>query len=149
MHGALTVLDPTTVPLLPRRRPANDDNLIPLINIVFLLLIFFMVSSQIDAFRPAEVALPLLEAPEKADVEALSIVVDAAGAIFVDEREVDVTQLGAWLDALDVSHPDSRVAVQADKHLSAASLSPVLSVLREHQLASITLYVQRPGAESQ
>jgi biopolymer transport protein ExbD len=127
---------------------ANDDNLIPLINIVFLLLIFFMVSSQIDAFRPAAVALPLLEAPDKADVETLSIVVDAAGAIFVDEREVDVTQLGTWLDALDLSHPDTRVALQADKHLPASALSPVLSVLREHQLASITLYVQRPGAES-
>lgn len=147
MPGVLPVPDTTAISLAPPRRAANDDNLIPLINIVFLLLIFFMVASQVDAFRPAEVTLPQIEAAGTADAQTLSIVVDAAGAMFVEERKVDLAQLRAWLAALDLSRPDTRIAVQADRQLRAAALSPVLGVLREHQLASITLYVQRPRAE--
>jgi len=147
MRGVPTVFDAATDTLAPPRKNADDSNLIPLINIVFLLLIFFMVASHIDAFRPAEVALPQLEAEKTAEAQALSIVIDAGGAIFIDERQVDVEHLGLWLADLDLSHPDTRVAVQADKYLSAAALTPVLAVLREHRLANITLYVQRPGPE--
>ncbi|CAA0111390.1 Uncharacterised protein [Halioglobus japonicus] len=121
--------------------------MIPLINIVFLLLIFFMVASQIDAFRPADVALPEMKASEKATVEKLTIVVMASGDIFIDDNPVDQQQLGAWIEGLDTTVPATIITLQADKQVTAAALSPVLAVLREHQISDITLYVQRKVTE--
>ncbi len=47
--------------LLPlrRTRSTSDSRLIPMINVVFLLLIFFMIAGQISALNPGAVQLPL------------------------------------------------------------------------------------------
>ncbi len=121
--------------------------MIPLINIVFLLLIFFMVASHIDAFRPADVVLPEMDATEKATVQDLSIVLASSGDIFIDEQRIDLQQLNAWIEALDPSLSDTKITLQADKQVTAAALSPVLAVLRDHQISDITLYVQRKVLE--
>ena len=130
-----------------RLRRTSDDNMIPLINIVFLLLIFFMVASQIAAFRPANVVLPEIAATDQAAVPDVSIVVAASGDIFLDERAVDLAQLGTWIEAQGTAFYDTKISLQADRHVTAAALSPVLSVLREHRISDITLYVQRKVAE--
>ncbi len=57
--------------LTPRRRPASDDNLIPLINIVFLLLIFFMVAGQMQRPMAADIRLPDIDSqqPAQGDIQ--------------------------------------------------------------------------------
>lgn len=131
-----------------QRRRDSDDNMIPLINIVFLLLIFFMVASQIDAFRPADVTLPEMDAIERATLQEITIVIATSGDIFIDAEQVDLQQLDTWVEALDTTHTTTKVSVQADKQVTAAALSPVLTVLREHQISDITLYVQRKVLEN-
>ena len=147
MPGAMTVFDSNTLNASLRRKHSSDDNMIPLINIVFLLLIFFMVASHIDAFRPADVVLPEMDASEKATVEELSIVLVSSGEIFIDEQSIDLHQLNAWVEALGPSLTDTKITLQADKQVTAAALSPVLVVLRDHQISNITLYVQRKVLE--
>lgn len=41
-----------------RRRPGKNENFVPMINIIFLLLIFFMISAQIKPKQPLELVLP-------------------------------------------------------------------------------------------
>jgi biopolymer transport protein ExbD len=141
------VLDSNLLASPLRRRGTSDDNMIPLINIVFLLLIFFMVASQIDAFRPADVALPEMDEREKATVTDLTIVVAASGDIFIDEQGVSLQQLGQWIEAQHDALAETKMTLQADKQVTSAALSPVLAILREQGISDVTLHVQRKVTE--
>ncbi|NKC13512.1 MAG: biopolymer transporter ExbD [Gammaproteobacteria bacterium] len=84
--------------LRPRRPEPPDINLTPLIDVVFLLLIFFMVSTTFD--REAELAIQLPESsaapPDAEQRRRIEIAIDANGRYFVDGN----TLLNARLDTL-------------------------------------------------
>ena len=46
----------------PRRAPNRSENIIPMINVVFLLLMFFMLSAQVAPPDPFDVEVPVSEA---------------------------------------------------------------------------------------
>ncbi|HEC16080.1 MAG TPA: biopolymer transporter ExbD [Sedimenticola sp.] len=75
--------------LRPNRRPPVEVNLTPLIDVVFLLLIFFMVSTTFEKEAQIKVQLPEAAVPAAAEEpEVLDITVDAQGRFFVNQREV-------------------------------------------------------------
>ena len=78
----------------PRRRRSPDVNITPLIDVVFLLLIFFMVSTTFDRYAELGVELPQAgaEAVEERP-EHIEITIDRAGRFHVDQREVVSTSL--------------------------------------------------------
>jgi len=79
------------------RQSQSDDpevNLTPLIDVVFILLIFFMVSTTFQ--RESEIKIELPEAsgdPVEDRKELLEIVIDAEGHYFIDEQQVVNTEL--------------------------------------------------------
>ena len=69
--------------LRPQRSDDTDVNITPLIDVVFLLLIFFMVSTTFD--RESEINITLPEASEEqvqVSPEAIRVAIDASGAHF-------------------------------------------------------------------
>jgi biopolymer transport protein ExbD len=75
--------------LRPERREDPEVNLTPLIDVVFLLLIFFMVSTTFD--REARLKIELPEATSEvteAPAEVLEIAINAAGDYFIDEQKL-------------------------------------------------------------
>ena len=99
-----------------------DINLTSLIDVVFLLLIFFMVSTTFDRH-----SLLRLDLPEAATAEAeavpnvIEILITEAGQVFVAEEllvEVSRTALQAALAAQLAERPDAPVVVRADAEAS-------------------------------
>ena len=82
------------------RRPEETVDLTPLIDVVFLLLIFFMVSTTFISEPPAGLQLDL-PSSEAQDIvqgdEYLVVHLDADRRVFVDERELSSTELSARL----------------------------------------------------
>lgn len=125
----------------------SDDNLIPLINVVFLMLVFFMVAGQIlpsDAFK---VEPPFSRVEKQAPREAILVLVDGSGRIALEGRELKLERLSAGLDTLlNGSHatvgsaPQRPVALKVDAALPARELNGVLDALRAAGAASVTLY---------
>jgi biopolymer transport protein ExbD len=72
-----------------RRRRSLDVNITPLIDVVFLLLIFFMVSTTFDRYSEIRIELPQadLEKVER-QPELIDITIDREGRFYVDQREV-------------------------------------------------------------
>src|SRR5210317_664561 len=90
-------------------QPGSDDepevNLTPLIDVVFLLLIFFMVSTTFEHQSRIQIELPEATAEaSKPDDESLEILIDAQGRYFLGEQQVVNTELktlkGAIREAL-------------------------------------------------
>lgn len=87
--------------LKPDRRDELDLNLTPLIDVVFLLLIFFMVSTTFDKQSRLKIELP--EASSQAvELEADTVVIgiDAKGRFFINDRQLVNTQFNTLKMAL-------------------------------------------------
>ncbi len=75
--------------LRPRRRPRVDVNLTPLIDVVFLLLIFFMVSTTFNRYSDIRVELPQGGGEsEERQPQAVEIEIDAQGNYYVNRKEL-------------------------------------------------------------
>ena len=72
-----------------RTSPEPELNITPLIDVVFLLLIFFMVSTTFDKRSEVKIELPKAsaDAPQQ-EPQALVVAIDAKGRFFVNDREV-------------------------------------------------------------
>jgi biopolymer transport protein ExbD len=89
------------VKLARRHQEAPDITLTPLIDVVFLLLIFFMVSTSFS--RHAEIELELPEAStEKTEErpEVIEVAIDVKGRYYVDGRQLVNTQMGTLKQAM-------------------------------------------------
>ena len=86
--------------LRPQRPEPPDINLAPLIDVVFLLLIFFMVTTTFKDEVGIKVQLPQASGEAAAESRALTLVIDASGAFYVNDRQVADTQPDTLRQAL-------------------------------------------------
>jgi biopolymer transport protein ExbD len=88
--------------LRPHRREAPEINLTPLIDVVFLLLIFFMVTTSFRDEGRLRLQLPEAdaEAVSVEEIELIEVVVDRGGRFYVNEQPVTDTSLETLQQAL-------------------------------------------------
>ncbi|MGV3485213.1 MAG: ExbD/TolR family protein [Planctomycetaceae bacterium] len=121
---------------MSRRRRIPEDssiNLTPMIDVVFLLLIFFMVGSRFgDAEGRIEVSVPgvgelrsMTRVPDERMVE-----VTGDGMITLDNQAVNEQQLADQLRFAHSQYPDVKVAVRGDGQASFQRIAEVLQVIR-------------------
>lgn len=108
----------------------NDVNLTPMLDVVFILLIFFIVSasfireSGIDASRPDSLSLPVAAA------ENILVAIDDNDSIWIDRRLIDPRAVRANIERQRVEKPDSVVVIQAHKQSSNSALVRVMDASR-------------------
>lgn len=100
-------------------------------DIAFLLIIFFMLTS--DFMKQANIELKEPESPDIEDVEKAYVTVslDSNGQLWVDGREQDPGVLTAELEGMLRNIDEKRVHVKIDRHLGRETFMPVLESLSE------------------
>ena len=132
-------------PLYPRRTTASaDDNLVPMINIVFLLLIFFMVASQINA-PEGEIRPPQSNSQKPVPPGQLELSLTAGGDLSRDGEPLSIAQLPALI-ADQASAGRLNVVLKIDQTALAEDLDRVFAVLRSQGISLITLQTLNPEA---
>jgi len=115
-------------------RPEEDFQMAPMIDMVFLLLVFFMcVSTLAVAEKAKQVELP--ESDESEVPEDLSdrgiVTVDAGGQAYLGERPVSPEEIKATLRASLERNPRLRITVRADQNANYGDIKKVLRVCAE------------------
>lgn len=104
--------------LKPKRNDELDLNLTPLIDVVFLLLIFFMVSTTFEKTARLKVDLPQASAEaEQQPAEKIILGIDVEGRYYINDRQLVNTQLKTLKLALSKVAGDNRempVVLRAD-----------------------------------
>jgi biopolymer transport protein ExbD len=104
--------------LKPKRNDELDLNLTPLIDVVFLLLIFFMVSTTFEKTARLKVDLPQASAEaEQQPAEKIILGIDVQGRYYINDRQLVNTQLKTLKLALSKVAGDNRdmpVVLRAD-----------------------------------
>jgi biopolymer transport protein ExbD len=125
---------------LPQRREP-PENTSPLINVVFLMLIFFLFAGSVarDDARKIEPPLNILEDETIRSTGAL--IVDQQGRTFAGDSEIGVADWLAARGAADGS--DGPIKVAADGTLKADTLEKVLRDLKDAGRTDIVLITRR------
>jgi biopolymer transport protein ExbD len=140
--------------LRPYRRPHPDINLTPLLDVVFLLLIFFMVSTTFKDEARLRVQLPQAqgeEVPAK-EPEQIRILIDQSGNYFVDDRAVVdrapltlVRALNAALGGQPDGNKDLPVLILADANTPHQAVMTAMDAAAEVGLRRIAFGATRGG----
>lgn len=125
-----------------RRRTASEEHLVPLINIVFLILIFFLVASTIRPFSDRTVKLA--ESSETAGGGAMqrAIVVRADGTRLVSGDPVEGAAVSAQLVAW-AKEPSRTVTLIADGRASATAVAELVTKAAAAGLKDVKLLTRR------
>lgn len=123
-------------------RPGHKEegvevNLTPLIDVVFLLLIFFMVSTTFDRHATLKVSLPesSVKATQKQD-EPLVLSIDAKGNYFLNDRQIVNQSLDTLMQALKRTIGNEAAIKETALVLRADANTPHQSVVRAMDAAS-------------
>lgn len=127
----------------PRRLLDSDSNLIPMINVVFLLLIFFMIAGQISPYQAGEVQLPNARSNKAPQPPLLTLTIRADGRLKVDDQPLTLAELAPLLSQRLQPGSAQLVAIKADRALTARQLDAVLAPLRQLGIARVTLYSEQ------
>ena len=129
----------------PRRhqpRGNGDESVLPLTNVVFLLLIFFMLAGRLASPEAFEIKPPISTSEAQARRDGLEIQIAANGEIALDGKAVDMETLEQRVGEQIEASPGLALRLKADGAGDATRVVAVMQVLRDaggEKLRLITL----------
>ncbi|GIZ11690.1 biopolymer transporter ExbD [Pseudomonas sp. NCCP-436] len=117
-------------------QPEEDTSidLTPMLDVVFIMLIFFIVTSSFIKEAGVEVQRPQAETASPQDKGNILIAVTADGQVWLDKKPVDIRSVRAHVERMRVEQPDGAVVVQADRD---ARTGLVVQVMDQARLAGV------------
>jgi biopolymer transport protein ExbD len=117
----------------------EEINITPMLDVVFILLIFFIVTANFIKEPGLEVNRPDSETAEPTENAAILIAVGNAGEIYMDGRRIDKRQVKANVVRLIAENPQGSVVIQADEKATADTIMAVMDGAREAGVYNISL----------
>ena len=117
--------------LTKQKKRARSPNLVPLINIVFLLLIFFMLTGTLKRSDIFDISPP--ESSTGADAEApeLVLLISKSNKLALNNQNIEFSELNTKLLNIVQEYPLQEVLIKADGKATSGTLSKVINVIRE------------------
>jgi len=117
--------------------------IIPMIDTIFFLLVFFMISTlSMSQFKGMPVNLPKAVSGRQAPTESAAITITKEGQIFLDKQAVDQTTLGDHLRARLSKFPDLLVIINADDGVEHGRVVEVMDIVRGADVAKMAIAVK-------
>ena len=123
-----------------KKREYDDDGLLPLVNIIFLLLIFFMIAGVIEKrIVKDDIDLPSAELNRFENREVTKIFINKSNIFFINDEIIDVNKISDYLK----SNKINEVVIIADKSLYINDVNILLTKLHENNIKNIKLLSNR------
>lgn len=126
----------------PRRRPVL--NVTSLIDVLFLLLIFLMVSSTFLEHPAIELDLPQASTSEPVRVDSVRLAIPEDGRLLLDGEEVGPAVLGERLREAAAGNPELLLILQADRGSDYGRVIEALDAAREAGVKRISAFTTKP-----
>jgi len=125
-----------------RRIRAEDEteiNLTPMLDVVFIMLIFFIVTASFVKESGIEVNRPSAASAQPKEQGTIMVALSETGQIWVNKRNVDIRSLRANLERLHAENPNAGVVIQADKHSQTGLLVEVMDSARLAKIENVSI----------
>ena len=124
----------------PRRRPALELGMTPLIDIVFLLLIFFMLTSRFIVQEGIKVDLPVTDRSHTLPAESTHrITVGSGDQLAMDGLVMTLEEMGHYIQGQETQFLKTPFEILADRQASIQIVISLLEMLRDKGAAQVTL----------
>ncbi len=131
--------------LLSQQQDDAEINMTPMLDVVFIMLIFFIVSTSFVREAGIDVNRPSAESSESQSKTAVLVAISSDNEIWVDRKAVDVRMVRPAIERLKSEQSEINVVIQADEMATTGQLVKVIDQLR---LAKVQYTVStQAGAE--
>ena len=125
-----------------RNRINSNVDMTPMIDIVFQLIVFFLVSTTFAIVPGIKLNLPQSRTAEGTSVQGITIYAEKNGVMFFNDIEVSMETLGEQLrnfDTKDTKKEEFPVSLQADDEVTNGTIVKIFDIIRENGYSVINL----------
>lgn len=113
----------------------SEVNLTPMLDVVFIMLIFFVVTTSFVKESGVEINRPNANTAQQQKQANILIAIRPNGEIWIDGNNVDIRAVRASIERLRAELPESHVLIQGDR---LAQIGLLVKVMDQVRLAGIT-----------
>ena len=117
----------------------SEINITPMLDVVFIMLIFFIVTANFIKEPGLEINRPDSDTAETQENAAILIAVGPTGEVWMDGRRIDVRQVKANVIRMIAENPQGTVVIQADEKSTADTIIEVMDEVREAGVIDISI----------
>lgn len=122
---------------------AGEIDLTPMLDVVFILLIFFIVTSVFVKEAGYEVLRPVAETTELSTVDPIFIAVSPAGEIWADGNLIPVRGLRLMIEQRKAESPNAAVVIQADQEAPNEFILAIMDAARLAEVSEIQIAAEK------
>ena len=120
----------------------SEINITPMLDVVFIMLIFFIVTASFVKESGIEVERPSAVTAVVKEKGNILVAVTATGEIWINRRQVDVRSVRPNIERLHAENPQGSVVIQADKSSTTEMLVHVMDAARQAGVYNVSIAAQ-------
>lgn len=120
----------------------SNIDMTPMLDIVFQLILFFLVSTTFAMLPGIKLQLPQSHTSESTAMQGITITAQADGNLFFNDKKVDMISLGKELilyDTKDTPKNEFPISLEADSEVTNGTIVKIFDVIRENGYSVINL----------
>ncbi len=120
----------------------SEINITPMLDVVFIMLIFFIVTASFVKEAGIDVNRPDAQTAQKKEKANILVAISANNEIWIDRRQVDPRAVRANIERLHAENPQGTVVIQADKEAKTETLIQVMDSARQAGVYDVAIAAQ-------
>ena len=120
----------------------SEINITPMLDVVFIMLIFFIVTASFVKEAGIDVNRPDADTAVRQERANILIAISENNEIWIDQRMVDPRALRANIERLHAENPEGSVVIQADKKAVTETLVTVMDAARQAGVYNVSIAAQ-------
>ena len=125
--------------LLAAEEEDNEINLTPMLDVVFIMLIFFIVTASFIKEAGIQVERPDAPTADKQEDAAILIAISANDEIWIDRKETDPRAVRGMIERLHAENPKGSIVIQADEESTNEMLVIVMEAAKQAGVANVAI----------
>lgn len=117
----------------------SNIDMTPMLDIVFIMLIFFVVTASFVKETGIEINRPQATTATPKETANIKIAIDSQDSIWIDKHKVDERSVKAILERLHIENPQGALIIQADKKSTNDKLVRVMDAARQAGISAISI----------
>ena len=117
----------------------NEVNLTPMLDVVFIMLIFFIVTASFVKESGIDVNRPSAATAERKEKGNILVAISEDNQIWIDRRQVDPRALRANIERMHAENPNGAVVIQADEESKNKLLVLVMDAARMAGVKNVSI----------
>lgn len=122
-----------------RKKDETEINMTPMLDVVFIMLIFFIVTASFVKEAGIDVNRPGAATAERKERGNILVAITESGQIWIDRRQVDIRAVRANIERMHAENPQGTVIIQADEGSKNGLLVKVMDAARQAGVTEVSL----------